>query len=36
MQTSMTASGKDGAAAGMAMRMRIEAQRVGECTGDEG
>jgi hypothetical protein len=36
MQTSMTASGKDGAAAGMAMRMRIEAQRVGECTGEEG
>jgi hypothetical protein len=36
MQTSMKAQGKDEAAGGMSMRMRIEAQRVGECTGKEG
>jgi hypothetical protein len=36
MQTSMKASGDGKANAGMSMRMRIEAQRVGECTGEEG
>jgi hypothetical protein len=36
MQTSMKAEGGDGAEAGMSMKMRVEAQRVGECTGKEG
>lgn len=36
MQTSMKASGRDEATGGMTMRMRIEASRVGECTGKEG
>lgn len=36
MQTSMKVDGKGDSGVGMAMRMRIEAQRVGECTGKEG
>jgi hypothetical protein len=36
MQTSMKASGDGKSNAGMSMRMRIEAQRIGECTGKEG
>lgn len=36
MQTSMTVEGGDKAEAGMAMKMRIEASRVGECTGKAG
>jgi hypothetical protein len=36
MQTSMKARDGDEAGSGMSMRMRVEAQRVGECTGKEG
>jgi len=36
MQTSMKVRSDDPAEGGMSMRMRIEAQRVGECTGKEG
>ena len=36
MQTSMTVEGGDKAESGMSMKMRIEASRVGECTGKAG
>jgi hypothetical protein len=36
VQTSMKAQGGDKQEAGMSMRMRVEANRVGECTGKEG
>ena len=36
MQTSMDVSGGEGANAGMKMKMRVEAKRIGECTGKEG
>lgn len=36
MQTSMKAHAANDAAGAMSMRMRIEAQRIGECTGKEG
>ena len=35
MQMSMTAQGGQGYDAGMTMRMRVDARRVGECTGKE-
>ena len=36
VQTSMRAEGGDKEQPGMAMRMRLEARRIGECTGKEG
>jgi hypothetical protein len=36
MQTSMKVQGEAGEQGGMSMKMRIEAQRVGECTGKSG
>ena len=35
MQMSMKAEGGQGFDAGMTMRMRVDARRVGECTGKE-
>jgi hypothetical protein len=35
MQMSMKAEGGEGYDAGMTMRMRVDAKRVGECTGKE-
>ena len=36
MQTSMDVTGGEGTDAGMKMKMRVEARRIGECTGKEG
>jgi hypothetical protein len=36
MQMSTKSEGGGGAERGMAMRMRVEAHRIGECTGKEG
>ena len=35
MQMSMKAEGGAGLEAGMTMKMRVDAKRVGECTGKE-
>ncbi len=35
MRMTMNAAGGDGPEAGMSMKMRVDARRVGECTGDE-
>jgi hypothetical protein len=36
MQMSTKSEGGEAAQRGMAMRMRVEAHRIGECTGKEG